>query len=245
MALQMFIKGLPQYLSRPLPPHMRKLLRTPVEQLQTAIGWCHQRQLFVQLEDGSYKTVLVPCDLCEVLRAAIGSDGNVSVPWRNKRVDRRRGPSGVVAVGMRGRCLRSLGGAPLAQADDLCVFDLPPVLRQTLLPSTPQPLEPHIAGRRLVVYVDASALTIAIEEALSNARKYRRPRSARTLAARWPPPAASAVPTLVGKLALRLSPLGSALPRLASSSPLAIPRTRFCALPQCTNRDQRRTQRGP
>ena len=41
-----------------LAPSMAALVEQPEEQLRTAVAWCHRRQVFQSLVDGSYKTLL-------------------------------------------------------------------------------------------------------------------------------------------------------------------------------------------
>ena len=66
-------------LQRELPPHMAQLVEQPEAQLKLAIDYCHRRQVFQDLEDGSYRTHRVEIDIQSVLEKALGADGIVRV----------------------------------------------------------------------------------------------------------------------------------------------------------------------
>ena len=62
-----------------LAPSMAALVEQPEEQLRTAVEWCHRRQVFQSLVDGSYKTVQQEFDVKGLLERLVRNDGEVVV----------------------------------------------------------------------------------------------------------------------------------------------------------------------
>jgi len=106
-----------------LPRALRVMLEQTIDSLGEAIQWCHRRQMFVQLEEGTYTSRCTLCNLEDLLRASLAIDGD-------------------------------LGG------------------------------EIDCSEAALSLWLDESVLRLVLDEALSNARKYREPQTPILITAR-------------------------------------------------------------
>ena len=106
-----------------LPRALSVMLEQTIDSLDEAIQWCHRRQMFVQLEEGTYTSRCTLCNLEDLLRASLAIDGD-------------------------------LGG------------------------------EIDCSEAALSLWLDESVLRLVLDEALSNARKYREPQTPILITAR-------------------------------------------------------------
>ena len=106
-----------------LPRALSVMLEQTIDSLGEAIQWCHRRQMFVQLEEGTYTSRRTLCNLEGLLHASLAIDGD-------------------------------LGG------------------------------EIDCSEAALSLWLDESVLRLGLDEALSNARKYREPQTPVLITAR-------------------------------------------------------------
>ena len=126
-AILSFLELHPMLSGQALAADLQDMLERTVEGLGEAVEWCHRRQIFVQLEEGTYTSHKTACNVRALLAAAVGQDGTAEV-----------------------------------------------------------------ADSAAEVALDESVIRIVLEEALSNARKYRAPRTPITICAHFEEAAAAA-----------------------------------------------------
>jgi hypothetical protein len=76
-AVETFRELLGPYLKQDLPSELADLLVAPICHLREAIEWCHRRQVFVQLEKGSYLSRHTAVDINQLIRSRLGSAGSL------------------------------------------------------------------------------------------------------------------------------------------------------------------------
>jgi hypothetical protein len=77
-AVETFRQLLGPYLKSELPEEMSNLISAPLVHLREAIEWCHRRQVFVQLEEGTYVSRHIPVHIDSLLEASLANSGTVS-----------------------------------------------------------------------------------------------------------------------------------------------------------------------
>ena len=91
MYLELFQSRLKQENGKALDDEIMQLLLLPLDLLDQAAAWCHRRQFFVQLEEGTYSSSRTWCDVSALFRQLLSADhGHVVVAMPNNgrlRVD--------------------------------------------------------------------------------------------------------------------------------------------------------------